>query len=327
MLAVNGQVLNLNDTKESNPLLPYVNRVLDAYKNMEKRYKFPIRLKYLEKFKIENPKDPGKKPRYKGGAVISFKENVATPLGGEIWEYFETSVPDSNGKMVFSPSNFIFTGILDIPVTKKDLAYFLLYCSRFCENSLSPEINKLQTDKYFLIENKREEAIDFIQSQYKESRSKILILQDCPEETLRAFAVNYGVTNAMTEELTIEEVRSSLWGCITRRAVTNRRIYDEVCEKLVPKKDEVIGNGVEYSDSDKRGLLQNLLDSGIIKAVRHGKIFQYEYITPAEDGKKVFARAIGSMESEQEFFESVIVRFDKQVGLFEIAKKLETAIV
>ena len=337
MLAVNGKVLVMTDNSD-----PYVQRVQEGYTKLRKM-KFPISIKYPERFKIINPHQPNEKPRWPGGKHIHFETNVDTPNGGELWAYFESN-PTVNGEKIFLPKGFTFTGRMNIPQTKMDLAYYMLFICPRCENSLNANVVMNDSDKYYVIEDKHDEALNKISKEYDETKCKSLVLIDSESEKVREVAYEMNIYDARRidttssksanfdfngegivsnvhagEEppyiLSIEEVKSNLWDLIDRLSAHDKGIYSKVIDKFTKGKTQ----------GKQADLLQKAIDLKVVALKQIKVAFKYIYTETEKD----FCRCGTLDRTEKDCFNTVVDKMKNNENLYndllEAVKKVEAA--
>jgi len=234
MINVNGQRIDANDRNTQNP---YAKRIQEGIKLIEDRFKFPVILKYPDRFKmkiIDANNNPIKKPEWPGGKMIRFTETVEGTTTSEEWQYYSRT-RSVEGKPIFEPFNMIFDGYLKIYKKDADLAFFLLFISPFCENSITESIRTSNTIKHFIVEDKQQEA--YIQINVDKSKLKVEYLiktadeedSEMSEEALRKRALSYGISE--TDTKSIWEIQTEL---LTRLDYIfkggQRKVYDEFLE-------------------------------------------------------------------------------------------------
>ena len=215
MIAVNQKKIEVTE-KPQDGESEYAKRIRDGIKEIERRFKFPLQINYPEKFAmrvIDHAGNAVKKPEWPGGKKVSYKETIEGKFTSEEWQYYERShVVD--GEMTFSPLNIIFNGHLSITRKDADLAFFLLYISPHCQNSLTETIRTGGSEKYFIVEDKKQEAFEHINKDKEKMKVEYLIKTADEEEAqiteneLRDKAMGYGIEG--TEGMSVYEVQEAL---------------------------------------------------------------------------------------------------------------------
>jgi hypothetical protein len=317
MIAVNSTRISLAD--ESNE---YAKEIKAGIKQIKASYKFPLIFKYPERYKIPNPDNPSR-PEWPGGKTIRFKETVSNKNNGtEEWQYFTSSMRDEKGNEVLLPNAKVFTGYLMVQEIEADFAFFLLYKSTFCDNSMNPDINKMNHEKHFVLENKKFEAFKSLQDSVPKTEAEYLITVDnsvLPEAKMRELAAQYNLKEAIATELFFDEImkeeRTRYVMSLPEIRVrfiehlfwlhkTNKGIYNEFVAKA--KESEAV-------DTAMVSFVRGISEKGIIFTRRAGIVFKWHYTEKEPDAK--FGKEIHTCKTSE---------LDPDKCIFSLAKKLST---
>ena len=352
MLLVNGVFLNPSD-KTNADMQHYRDLYLRIISEIDKKYKYPIILKFPEKFKVINELSPSKPlwPTHQ----IWFKDKLPTNVGSDEWQYYEhTNRNSQTQEMEFMPRGYRFGRQgMRIESTQKDLAFFMLYvCSR-CENSMNEDvINNGRADKCFVVENPKEEAFARIERMRYETNARQLIISDALEGEIRQVAKFYNISKAtmvdtldpksskyhvdsngfLAQEhdsgvpyvISDPEVRDFLMQTIEKIAKGNVGIWKDIFEQLRQEK--------ENPAVDNKKLFDELITNNLISLEDHKaknpkwdcKVWMW-----TEPEKGILHKCTVKDISREDCVTSILKRMDTQtpfrVSIQEELKKLQTA--
>lgn len=284
MIAVNGKRIMLSDLSDK-----YAKEINDGIAFIKRNYRFPLYFKYPERLKIENTENPNK-PIWPGGRFIKYKETVSNRESGtEEWTYFTSSRITDKGNEELTPDGFVFNGRLAVDELNADLAFFLLYKSIACENSLNNDVIKMNSKKHFELENKRKDADMQLKRDAKRIEVEYIIKSEnsiLKEERLRELAVKHGLINAKDQVpnndgvleyiMSESEVRVQLWTLIQLKAKTEFGIY----HSFIYDVKQTPETGKRRTD-----FIQALIDAEII-SLRNQGVIKIWHLTEKKEGEK-----------------------------------------
>ena len=322
MIAVNNIKINLQD--ESNV---YAKEIRAGIKLIKLKYKFPLIFtfsKHLQRtVQIEmNHKIPGSntisKTEMPAGKNIHFHETVASPHGEDEWTYYESTFGVGD-KKEFYPSAEMLEKVIIIQETQIEKAFFFLFKSKNCEDSLDVNIRNSNKEKFFKLENPKFDAFVKLRNETPRIKVEALVMienKELPEDKLRAIAITYGISNALDMEdnpeskgdkryvVTEDELRVTLMSMIRNLYKSDKQVYDKFLENIVQEPVEKLKTKVidENENSELVTMVKDLLNKNTIELKQTGAYKQWVYTKEVSDdelkGKKIFTCKKGCTELE-----------------------------
>jgi hypothetical protein len=250
MLAVNDEILNLNDKTNV-----YVKRVLSAVEKLKEITNNNIRMEYTDIHITNNPDDKRKK-EYATLVRIPMSERMFINGIDEKWTYFsDRKRVGENYK--YKPRQFEFVGnvAFDSQTLDIGLLFFLAFISPHCETvpHLTGEFaqNPRPATKHFRMPMPTFEAVKKAESRRKEGEISHTIYKTLKIDVIKKIALSMGVINV--EQLTDPQLRNTLYDIAT--------VNDDNMEKFFSK----INNSEDVTkETEDESIIQTAIDNKII---------------------------------------------------------------
>lgn len=243
MLAVNGKEIDLSLNEKGEYKDDYAKEVMQGIEKIKEKYGFPLVIKYPEDRKYETWQErngqPYKLVEYPAGVPIPTEATANDPKHRMPvkWNYY-TSYRQNGTNIEYSPRRVDFQGRFTIQADQADLAFFLLFKSPMCGSSLGVPENSLRRI-HFVVENKKAETKQRLESMRREDRIRVMILDTMSEEDINMLCFQWSLI--LDTNVPEEDKRLILIDYIFNGSSKNKNsLMDEFEEKTASDKDKEI---------------------------------------------------------------------------------------